>query len=61
MGRLGGDLHAHKSHEHSHGHDHGHRPRLRSGGWSVLTGDGLHCFGDGLLVASAFIAPWGVW
>ena len=44
-----------------HGHAHGHlhdqpAPRARSGGWSVLTGDGLHCFGDGVLIASAFVA-----
>lgn len=27
-----------------------------SGGWAVLTGDSVHCFGDGILIASAFIA-----
>lgn len=56
-------------HEHSgpHGHDHhghpadahdgvAHSPRLRSGGWAVLTGDSVHCFGDGILIASAFVA-----
>ncbi|MGZ5194987.1 MAG: ZIP family metal transporter [Ramlibacter sp.] len=34
---------------------HHHLPR-RSGGWAVLTGDSVHCFGDGVLIASAFIA-----
>ena len=29
---------------------------MRSGGWAVLTGDSVHCFGDGILIASAFIA-----
>jgi zinc and cadmium transporter len=29
---------------------------LRSGGWAVLTGDSVHCFGDGILIASAFMA-----
>ena len=62
----------HHGHEHHHGHDHDHDhvqdhghhhahadhpgATLRSGGWSVLTGDGVHCFGDGILIASAFIA-----
>lgn len=41
-------------HEHAHPHAHGHAPR--SGGWAVLTGDSVHCFGDGILIASAFIA-----
>ena len=48
-------------HDHDHGHDHAHHhphghPPLRSGGWAVLTGDSVHCFGDGILIASAFIA-----
>lgn len=48
-----GHDHAH-GHEHDHGHAHGHAPR--GGGWAVLTGDSVHCFGDGILIASAFIA-----
>ncbi|TDQ44036.1 ZIP family metal transporter [Tepidicella xavieri] len=50
--------HAHASaHAHGHGdaHDHGHR-EARSGGWSVLAGDSVHAFGDGILIASAFLA-----
>ena len=48
--------HPHGAHEHSsHGHEHAN-PRLGSGGWAVLTGDSVHCFGDGILIASAFIA-----
>jgi zinc and cadmium transporter len=39
---------------HDHVHDHAHAPR--GGGWSVLTGDSVHCFGDGILIASAFLA-----
>ena len=57
----------HHGHEHSHGpapetghavhahhahHDHG----PRSGGWAVLAGDSVHAFGDGILIASAFLA-----
>ena len=34
---------------------HAHPP-LRSGGLAVLTGDSVHCFGDGILIASAFMA-----
>ena len=58
----------HHGHEHhhvesadaadSHHEDHHHHahPPLRSGGWAVLTGDSIHCFGDGILIASAFVA-----
>ncbi|BEP34656.1 ZIP family metal transporter [Variovorax sp. V11] len=46
--------HAH-DHGHDHGHAHAHAPRM-GGGWAVLTGDSVHCFGDGILIASAFIA-----
>ncbi|MFD2752901.1 ZIP family metal transporter [Comamonas terrae] len=46
-----GHGHAH-AHEQGHGHGHGHQ----GGGWAVLTGDSVHCFGDGVLIASAFVA-----
>lgn len=52
--------HAHDQvHDHDHGkaHTHDHGPAARSGGsWAVLAGDSVHCFGDGILIASAFIA-----
>ncbi len=58
------DGHAHDhGHAHAHGQAHVHThegahtqapPRL--GGWAVLTGDSVHCFGDGILIASAFMA-----
>lgn len=42
---------------HAHGHGHAHAEHHgKSGGWAVLTGDSVHCFGDGILIASAFIA-----
>ena len=47
---------SHQTHDHSHGHDHGHHHHRASGGWSLLTGDSVHCFGDGVLIASAFMA-----
>ena len=61
----------HHGHEHSHGHDHGdaheqgdhshdhhesHGHAHTKGGWAILTGDSVHCFGDGVLIASAFMA-----
>lgn len=49
-----GHEHHHDAHEH-HGHHHHHD---RAGAWSVLAGDSLHCFGDGILIASAFVADW---
>ena len=56
----GGTTEAHDHGQaHAHGHEHGHehhRPPLRSGGWAILTGDSVHCFGDGILIASAFVA-----
>lgn len=56
----------HHGHEHSHdaddaahahdGHAHVHHHGVKSSGWSLLTGDSVHCFGDGILIASAFVA-----
>ena len=45
---------------HDHGnfldHHHHHAEEKKSGGWAVLAGDSVHCFGDGILIASAFMA-----
>jgi zinc and cadmium transporter len=38
-----------------HGHSH-HAPVPSGGSWAVLAGDSVHCFGDGILIASAFVA-----
>lgn len=35
-------------------HAHSHAPK--AGSWAVLTGDSVHCFGDGVMIASAFMA-----
>jgi zinc and cadmium transporter len=53
----------HESHEHDHAHSHAtntshdqvaHAKPL-AGGWAILAGDSVHCFGDGVLIASAFM------
>ena len=54
----------HHGHEHGHGHDHGSHTQPtheahhhhHSGGWAVLLGDSVHAFGDGILIAAAFVA-----
>ena len=60
----------HHGHEHHHGHQHdqdhthAHAPAHNhhghaapaAGSWAVLAGDSVHCFGDGVLIASAFMA-----
>lgn len=51
----------HHGHEHHHHLDsadlpHSHDPSPAGGTWALLTGDSVHCFGDGVLIASAFMA-----
>jgi zinc and cadmium transporter len=46
--------HDHPNHEHEH--EHAHHQAHSGGGWAVLAGDSVHCFGDGVLIASAFMA-----
>jgi zinc and cadmium transporter len=66
-----GDVHHdhdhHEAHAHDHAHDHAHshatdtphdpdaRAKPQVGGWAILAGDSVHCFGDGVLIASAFM------
>lgn len=61
----GHEHHQGQAHEHGHadagsGHDHHHKHHhsgeAQSGGWAVLAGDSVHAFGDGILIASAFMA-----
>ena len=47
--------HEHPAHQHDHSHGQHAEGALR-GQWAVLAGDSVHCFGDGILIASAFIA-----
>lgn len=61
VGSHAGHAHHHghdhdHDHAHHHGHAHQHAHGAGSGGWAVLTGDSVHCFGDGILIASAFVA-----
>ena len=59
--------HGHEHHHHDHDHQHHHHngdahphhedhAAPKAGSWAVLTGDSVHCFGDGILIASAFMA-----
>lgn len=48
--------HDHDAGHPHHGHAHAHHHPPRSGGWAVLLGDSVHAFGDGILIASAFMA-----
>src|SRR6218665_1941477 len=50
-GNAGRDTGGPDPNEHAH-----RRDGPRTGGWAVLAGDGVHCFGDGILIASAFMA-----
>ena len=52
------DLHyrSHDHHPHNHNHNHNHSHGSKTGGWAILAGDSVHAFGDGILIASAFMA-----
>lgn len=66
-GPEGHDSHLHEqghthAHAHTHNHNHAHDSLNQrsqgqtTGSWAVLAGDSVHCFGDGILMASAFMA-----
>ena len=52
-----GHEHGEHSHDgHSHEHTHSHVQAPKAGSWAILMGDSVPCFGDGILIASAFVA-----
>ena len=57
----GHDHHEPHDHDHAHSHatdnshDQGAHAKPLAGGWAILAGDSVHCFGDGVLIASAFM------
>jgi zinc and cadmium transporter len=57
-GEGAADAHGHGHGEHHHhGHAHAHNAKPRGlGAWAVLAGDSVHAFGDGIMIASAFMA-----
>jgi zinc and cadmium transporter len=51
-----GRAQAEHRHDHEGHHHHNHNHNAKGGGWAVLAGDSVHAFGDGVLIASAFLA-----
>ena len=47
--------HHHSEHAHHHHHHHANHAKPVPGSWAILAGDSVHCFGDGILIASAFL------
>ena len=58
-GHEHGHSHSHEHEHHDHAHSHKettHNHQHTGGSWAVLLGDSVHAFGDGILIAAAFVA-----
>ena len=57
MDEVRDQSHGHEHHDHAHSHSETtHNHQHTGGSWAVLLGDSVHAFGDGILIAAAFVA-----
>ena len=62
MDEVRDQSHGHEHEHEHHGHAHSHKETTHNhnhhtgGSWAVLLGDSVHAFGDGILIAAAFVA-----
>ena len=57
MDEVRDQSHEHEHHDHAHSHSETtHNHHHTGGSWAVLLGDSVHAFGDGILIAAAFVA-----
>lgn len=57
MNEVRDHSHGHEHHDHAHSHkETTHNQQHTGGSWAVLLGDSVHAFGDGILIAAAFVA-----
>jgi zinc and cadmium transporter len=57
MNEVRDHSHGHEHHDHAHSHSETtHNHQHTGGSWAVLLGDSVHAFGDGILIAAAFVA-----
>ena len=57
MDEVRDQSHVHEHHDPAHSHkETTHNHHHTGGSWAVLLGDSVHAFGDGILIAAAFVA-----
>ncbi|MEI7496563.1 MAG: ZIP family metal transporter [Betaproteobacteria bacterium] len=57
MDEVRDQSHVYEHHDHAHSHkETTHNHQHTGGSWAVLLGDSVHAFGDGILIAAAFVA-----